>query len=65
MKETIRIQAGAKEAELFDGAALGSASRVKEPPTGRPIPATMEDLEGCFDSLEGVAVMGKEVLGER
>ena len=31
---------------------------------GRPTPATVEDLEGCFDSLAGVAVTGKGVLEE-
>ena len=36
----------------------------KEPPAGRPTPATVEDLEGCFDSLAGVAVTRKGVLEE-
>ena len=36
----------------------------KEPPAGRPTPATVEDLEGCFDSQAGVAVTGKGVLEE-
>ena len=31
---------------------------------GRPTLATVEDLEGCFDSLSGVAVTGKGVLEE-
>ena len=62
MKETIRIQAGGKETEQFGGAALGGAGRGKEPPAGRPTPATTEDSEGCFDSLAGVAVTGKGVL---
>ena len=44
MKETIRIQAGGKEAEQFGGAALGGAVGGKEPRSGRPIPATVEDL---------------------
>ena len=64
MKETIRIQAGRKEAETFGGASLGGAFRGKEPPAGRPAPATVEDLEGCFDILAGVAVTGKVVLEE-
>ena len=64
MKETIRIQAGVKEAEQLGGAALGSAGRGKEPPAGRPAPLTVEDLEGCFDSLAGVAETGKVVLEE-
>ena len=61
-KDTIRIQAEGKEAEQFGGAALGGAVGAKDPPDGRPTPATVEDLEGCFDSLAGVAVTGKEVL---
>ena len=43
MKETTRIQAGGKEAEIFGGAALGGAGGGKKPPAGRPIPATVED----------------------
>ena len=62
MNETIWIQAWGKEAEQFGGAALGDASGGKEPPAGRPTLATVEDLEGCFDSLAGVAVTGKGVL---
>ena len=62
MKDTIRIQAGGKEAENFGGAALGSASGGKEPPAGLPTPDTVEDLECCFDSLAGVALTGKGVL---
>ena len=62
MKETIQIQAGGKEEEQFGGAAIDGAGGGKEPPAGRPTPATMEYLEGCFDSLAGVAVTGKEVL---
>ena len=64
MKDIIRIQAWRKEAERFGGAALGGASRGKEPPAERPTPATVEDLEGCFDSLAGVAMTGKGVLEE-
>ena len=64
MKETIRIQTGGKEAEQFGGAALGSAVGGKKPPDGRPTLATVEDLEGFFDSLEGVTVTGKGVLEE-
>ena len=36
----------------------------KEPPAVCPTPATLEDLEGCFDSMVEVAVMGKGVLEE-
>ena len=64
MKETIRIQAGGKEVEQFGGAALFGASGWKEPPVGRPTPATVEDLEGFFDRLAGVVVTGKGVLEE-
>ena len=62
MKKTIRIQAGGKEADKFGVAALGGARGGKEPPVGRPAPATVEDLEGFFDSLDGVAVTGKGML---
>ena len=62
MKETIRIQAGGKEAEKLGGAALDGAVRGKEPLDGRPTLATVEDLEGRFDCLAGVAVTGKRVL---
>ena len=55
---------GGKEAEQFCGAVLGGAGRGKEPTAGRPIPATVQDLEGCFDSLEWVAVTGKGVSEE-
>ena len=64
MRETIRIQEGGKEAEQFGSAALGGAVRGKEPRSGRPTPATVEYLEGCFDSLAGVVVTGKGVLEE-
>ena len=46
MKETIRIQAGGKEAEQFDGAAVCGAVGGKEPRAGCPNPATVENLEG-------------------
>ena len=64
MKETIRIQAGGKEVEQFGGAALGGAIGGKEPLSGRPTLATVEYLEGCFESLAGVVVTGKGVLEE-
>ena len=64
MKETIRIQAGGKEAEQFGGAALGGDVGGKEPRAGRPTSTTVEDLEGCLDSLAGVAATGKGVLEE-
>ena len=64
LKETIRIQAGGKEAENFSGAALGGAVGGEEPPSGRPTPDNVKDLEGCFDRLVGVAVTGKGVLEE-
>ena len=62
MKETIRIQSGGKEAEIFGDAVLGGAGGRNEPPAGRPTPVTVEDLEGCFDSLAGVTVTGKGLL---
>ena len=42
MKETTSIQEGGKEAEQFGGAALDGVGGGKEPPAGRPTPATME-----------------------
>ena len=63
-EETNRIQAGGKEAEQFGGAALGGAGRGNKPTAGRPTPATVEYLEGCFDILAGVAVTSKGVLEE-
>ena len=62
MKETIRIQTVGKEAEQFGGTALDGADGGKEPPVGRPTPATVEDLEGFFYSLADFAVTGKGVL---
>ena len=59
MKDTIRIQAGGKEAEQFGGAALGGAGGGKEPPAGRPTPSTVKYLEGYLDILAAVAVTGK------
>ena len=50
--------------EQFGGAALGGDVGGEEPRSGRPTPATVEDLEGCFDSLAGVAVTGKGLLEE-
>ena len=52
------------EAEQFGGAALGGAVGGKKHPAGCPTPATVEDLEGYFDNLTGVAVTGKGVLEE-
>ena len=43
MKDTIQIQTEGKAAEQFGGAALGGAGGGKEPPAGRPTPATVED----------------------
>ena len=48
----------------FGSAELGGAVGGKEPPAGRPATATVEDLEGYFDSLAGIAVTGKGVLEE-
>ena len=62
MKETIIIQAGLKEVEQFGGAVLSGAGVGEEPPAGCPTPVTVEYLGGCFDSLAGVAVIGKVVL---
>ena len=62
MKETIRTQAGRKEAGKIGSAAIGGAVGGKEPPAGRPTLATVEDLEGCFYSLAGVSVTGKGLL---
>ena len=50
--------------EQFGGAAVGGAldGGDVEPPTGRPAPVTVDDSEGCFDSLAGAAVTGKDTL---
>ena len=52
--------------EQFGGAAVGGAlgSGGAEPPTGRPAPVTLGNLEGCFDSLAVTAVTGKDMLDE-
>ena len=36
----------------------------REPPIGRPTPATLEDVEGCFDSLAGVVATESATLAE-
>ena len=38
----------------------------REPPTGngRPVPSTLEDVEGCFDSLAGVVATESATLAE-
>ena len=33
-----------------------------EPPASRPYPVTLDKLEGCFDSLAGAEVTGKDTL---
>ena len=45
--------------ETFGGAAM---SQGCEGPHGRPVPVTMDDLEGCFDSLATEADAGKDDL---
>ena len=58
----VGVGEGGKEAEQFGIATIGGAGGGTEPPAGRPTPATVEDLEGFFDILTGVAVTGKGVL---
>ena len=36
----------------------------REPPAGRPTPATLEDAEGCFDGLAGVVATESATLAE-
>ena len=55
----------------FGGAATSGARGTggcsgggAEPPTCCLSPVTLDELEGCFDSLAGVAVTGKETLDE-
>ena len=62
-KAIIKRKSGV-DVEQFVGAAIGGAGRGKEPPTGRPIPVTLDELEGCFDSLDTTAVTGKDTLDE-
>ena len=53
----------------FSGAATGGArgngrgsGGGAKPPAGRPSSVTLDELEGCFDSLAGAAVTSKETL---
>ena len=57
--------------DQFGGAATsgargtsGDISGGAEPPASRPYPVTLNELEGCFDNLEGAAVTGKDTLDE-
>ena len=50
----------ARNLEQFGGASTGGHAIDRtnrngraEPPPGRPVPVTLDDLEGCFDSLAG------------
>ena len=36
----------------------------REPPSGRSTPTTLEDVEGCFDSLSGVVATESATLAE-
>ena len=61
----------ADNVEQFGGAGTGGArgndggsGGGAKPPAGRPYPVTLDELEGCFDSLAGAAVTGKETLDE-
>ena len=66
-RELLRRQAMG-EGDKFDGAAtqvLAFPSNGRgEPPAGRPTPATLEDVEGCFDSLAGVVATESATLSE-
>ena len=64
-KATVK-RMSAKNVEQFDSVATGSARNNgggsgggANPPAGRPSPVTLDELEGCFDSLAGAAVTGK------
>ena len=66
-RELLRRQAMG-EGEKFGGAAtqglaFPSGSR-REPPAGCPTPATLEDVEGCFNSLAGVVATESATLAE-
>ena len=57
--------------EQFSSAATGGAHGTvgvsgggAEPPTGCPSPVTLDELEGCLDSLAGAAVTSKGTLDE-
>ena len=57
--------------EQFGGAATSGARGTgrgsvggAKPPAGRPSPVTLDELEGCLDSLAGAAVTGKDTLDE-
>ena len=67
--KTIVKRMAADNLEQFGGAATGSACGTSggsgggaKPPAGLPSPVTLDELEGCFDSLAGAAVTGKETL---
>ena len=55
--------------DQFGGAATSGARGTggdicggAEPPASRPYPVTLDKLEGCFDSLAGEEVTGKDTL---
>ena len=54
--------------EKFVGAASQGltfhSDGVREPPTDRPTPATLEDVKGCFNSLAGVVATESATLDE-
>ena len=54
-------ESGKFGATATQGLASGS---VHELPAGRPTPATLEDIECCFDSLAGAVVIKGATLAE-
>ena len=56
------------EGKKFGGAATQGlafpSDGGREPPAGRPTPATLEDVEGCFGSLAGVVATESATLAE-
>ena len=53
-----------RDVEQFGGVEIGGVGRGEEPQTGRPTPVTLDELEGCFDSLASTVVTGKDMLDE-
>ena len=51
------------DGEKFGGAAT-QGLMDRDQPAGRPSPATLEDAEGCFDSLAGVVATESATLAE-
>ena len=66
-RELLRRQAMGEGNKVGGAATQGLAflsDGGREPPAGRPTPATLEDVEGFFDSLAGVVATKSATLAE-